>query len=121
MSFHRNGLRELVQVGRRERGNPLTVGELVERIEAYREDSKVILTNGTRFGRITRLNDVIHCDTRETDGKTMTVSEVSRLFKGWVTPGTSGLPLVIGEDRTPIIDVVDINGIFYLIAKERRV
>lgn len=120
MSFHRNGLRELVQAGRRGRKQPLTVGEVIGRLGVYREDSKVLLTSGAFIFKTTRITDAIHCETTESSGQPMTIGVIRRFLNGWVSPGAEQLPILFGPDQMPLIDICDINGVCYLVVKERR-
>lgn len=120
MNFHRNGLRELVQAGRRERNQPLTFGEVVDRLRLYyRDDSRVMLTNGRHISRVSRTSAGIHFDTSDAT-PAMTAGSLKRMLTQWVVPGTELMTMTVGHEDVPLVDVADINGIFYLIVKERR-
>lgn len=120
MNAMRNRLRELVNATRRGRDAPLTLGEFSDLLSEFRSDSRVILTNGDCLFSIEVIPDtsILHIVTVE-DGKRRTVSEITSFMNHWTDPIYRDYKVLVGKSSF-LQDVLDINGICYLIVKEHR-
>lgn len=120
MNAMRNRLRELVNATRRGRDAPLTIGEFSDRLNEFRSDSRVILTNGDNLYSIEVIpeSSILHILTVE-DGKRSTVDEVTSFMNHWTDAKYQDYQVIVGTTSF-LQDVLDINGICYLIVKEQR-
>lgn len=120
MNAMRNRLRELVHATRRGRDAPMTIGEFSDRLNEFRSDSRVIFTNGDALYSIEVIPDssILHILTVES-GERRTVDEIMSFMNHWTDPTYRDYQVIIGETSF-LQDVLDINGICYLIVKERR-
>lgn len=118
MNAMRNRLRELVNSTRRVRDVPLTIGEFSERLSEFRSDNRVILTNGDDLFSIEVIPDtsLLHIVTVE-GGERRTVGEITSFMNHWTDPTYRDYKVLVGKSSF-LQDVLDINGICYLIVKE---
>lgn len=120
MSFE-NRLRDLTRLSHDPEHHPLPLAHLVERLTAYRDDSRVIVTSGLSFCGATRdeQSSAVTCDTKKARSP-MDVLTVRSLLRPLLSADTSAWPVLVGEERTPLVAAVDINGILYLVVRSKR-
>lgn len=120
MSFE-NRLRDLTRFAHDPEHHPLPLGHLVERLTNYRDDSRVIVTDGQTLHSVTvdEGTSAIVCDVGKARSP-MDIWTVRQLLMPLANADRSGWPVLVGEERRPLVAAVDINGILYLVVRSKR-